>query len=64
MKLTDTEQELLDIEERRMRTLTGNHKHYCMDWDGMAIDDTCPEFECCTCIDVEGRQALKGGDNG
>lgn len=45
-------QDLLDIEERRMAKLTGKHKHYCMDWDGMAIDETCPEFECCTCIDA------------
>lgn len=33
--------------------LTGDWKHYCHEWDGMAIDETCPEFEACLCF--EGR---------
>jgi len=34
--------------------LTGEKKHYCWDWDGLPIDETCKEFECCTCYkDVE-----------
>lgn len=24
-------------------------KHFCPDWDFMAIDETVSEFECCTC---------------
>ena len=29
--------------------LTGTCKHYCPEWDFMAIDETCPEFDSCTC---------------
>lgn len=29
--------------------LTGKFAHYCWDWDGMEIDETCHEFTCCTC---------------
>lgn len=29
--------------------LTGANKHYCIDFDYLPIDDTCPEFEFCTC---------------
>ena len=29
--------------------LKGDHKHYCPDWDGLPIDETCPEFDCCSC---------------
>jgi len=28
---------------------TGKFKHFCPDWDYMAIDETCPEFDACTC---------------
>jgi hypothetical protein len=29
--------------------LTGGHKHFCWEWDGLPIDDTMDEFECCLC---------------
>ena len=30
--------------------LTGKNAHWCWDWDGMPIDETCKmEMECCTC---------------
>lgn len=29
--------------------LTGKYRHYCFDWDGMGIDETCVEFLCCYC---------------
>lgn len=25
------------------------YKHFCYEWDEMEIDETWPEFECCTC---------------
>jgi hypothetical protein len=25
--------------------------HYCPDWDGLEIDNTMPEWECCCCFD-------------
>jgi hypothetical protein len=30
--------------------LTGKHIHDCPDWDGLRIDETCPEFACCLCF--------------
>lgn len=29
--------------------LTGDKCHYCPDWDYLPIDETCMEFEACTC---------------
>lgn len=40
-----------NIEQRVYDNLKGKYKHYCYDWDGMAIDETYKEFECCTCYD-------------
>lgn len=34
------------------RILTGKYLHYCNDWDFMILDETCPEFECCTCYSL------------
>ena len=31
------------------KLLTGTHRHWCPDWDYLPIDNTCPEFEACTC---------------
>ena len=31
------------------RLLTGEKCHYCPDWDFLAIDETCPEYEACCC---------------
>ena len=42
-----------DREERVMRGLKGQRKHYCPEWDFMAIDETMPEFEACYCYDGE-----------
>jgi hypothetical protein len=39
----------VDIEQRRFMMLTGKYKHYCPDWDMMAIDETCAEFHACLC---------------
>jgi hypothetical protein len=25
-------------------------RHFCQDWDFMAIDKSCEEFKCCTCF--------------
>lgn len=33
----------------RGRTLTGQHGHWCEEWDGLPVDETCPEWPCgCT----------------
>ena len=32
------------------RRLTGEKSHWCNDWDGLPIDETCKdEIACCTC---------------
>jgi hypothetical protein len=30
----------------RGHELTGQYAHWCPDWDGLPVDDTCPEFPC------------------
>lgn len=45
-----TEEEWLDVSLRwHGRPLVGNHRHFCNDWDDLPIDETCPEFDGCTC---------------
>jgi hypothetical protein len=39
----------------RGMVLTGRFAHWCQDWDGLPVDETCgQEFECCSC-ELEGR---------
>ncbi len=33
----------------RGRVLTGRCGHWCYDWDGLPVDETTSEFDCCTC---------------
>lgn len=47
----------VDREIEEYRKLTGEKKHYCPDWDFMAIDENSPEFEACTCFDPMERVA-------
>ena len=28
------------------------YKHFCHEWDGLEIDEFCPEFSCCSCFEV------------
>ena len=35
------------------------YEHYCTEWDDMLIDETCPEFTCCTCFDDEEFKKVK-----
>lgn len=39
----------VDRENQVFERLKGLKKHFCPDWDYMAIDETCPEFEACCC---------------
>lgn len=32
------------------QALAGGFLHFCDEWDGLLIDQTDPEFECCTCL--------------
>ena len=38
-----------DYEEKKFMQLVGIYRHYCPDWDYMAIDEHSPEIEGCTC---------------
>jgi hypothetical protein len=42
MKIKDNEKIIYD-------KLKGKYKHFCPDWDFLAIDETHGEFECCSC---------------
>ena len=42
-----------DIELARFLGCAGKYAHFCPDWDFMAIDETCPEFEVCLCYNKE-----------
>lgn len=43
-----------DCIKERGRPLTGRFAHYCYDWDGMTVDETCPgEITSCHCT-IEG----------
>jgi hypothetical protein len=48
-------QETYDRETERYAELSGHFKHYCPDWDFMAIDETCPEFSACLCYNRSPR---------
>lgn len=45
----------MDHEEVVFARLKGKFKHYCPDWDELAIDETCVEFEHCLCEFEEQR---------
>ncbi len=50
------DQESYDRETERYAALSGKLKHYCPDWDFMAIDETCPEFDVCLCFEEKIRK--------
>lgn len=37
-----------DCAKWRGRPLTGEYSHWCNEWDGLPIDETCPEWPCCS----------------
>lgn len=39
----------VDMEEIIFNNLEGQYKHYCPEWDFMAIDETWLEFDYCSC---------------
>lgn len=44
------------------RVLTGKYKHYCPEWDGLPIDETCPEFSGCVCFSDEEATEMRKKD--
>ena len=57
--LTDFERDCIS---ERGRILTGKCKHYCPDWDGMTVDETCTEFDGCTCYPMDIRVEMEAPD--
>ena len=61
----DRNKDIPDFEEdclaERGRVLTGLWAHYCGDWDGMTMDETCPEFDTCSCT-ILGAPPRSSGD--
>lgn len=45
--MTDWE---VDCMKWRGRKLDGAHGHWCMDWDGLPVDETCEEWPHCRCF--------------
>ena len=39
----------------RGKVLTGKYSHWCHEWDGLPIDETCIEWPCDSCYNLEGR---------
>jgi len=35
-----------ESKKERGRVLDGSYRHYCWEWDGMTMDDSCPEWPC------------------
>lgn len=44
---------MMDVEEQTFNQLVGENRHYCPEWDYMAIDESCPEFESCICYKTD-----------
>ena len=38
-----------DCIKERGRVLNGKFAHYCNDWDGLTVDETCMEAASCNC---------------
>ena len=34
----------------RDRVLVGRYRHWCVDWDGLPVDETTIEWEVCSCF--------------
>ena len=53
--LSDFERESL---KWRGVVLAGKYRHWCAEWDDLPTDETCPEFEVCSCFEKGERERL------
>jgi len=55
-----------DCKRWRGKVLTGEHSHWCPDWDLLPIDETTPEWPCVCCKDnacqTDGQSTSKATD--
>ena len=49
------EQWKADCLKERGKELTGKYTHYCIDWDGLTMDETCEEWPCLCAYDKTGK---------
>lgn len=42
-----------DSKKYHGKVLTGKFAHWCLEWDDLPIDETCPEFKVCLCFPTE-----------
>lgn len=50
----------MDCSHHWGRTLTGEKAHYCQDWDGLPLDETCDAvWPSCHCYEDAASEALK-----
>jgi|GEM_PF-2209441 len=56
------EQWIEDCERTHGRVLAGACHHWCREWDGMPIDETCPEFDACLCYPETIKEAVCRGN--
>jgi hypothetical protein len=54
---------LEDCERWIGRPLVGDKAHWCYDWDGLPVDETTTEFECCSCWNKENTDGRKKEDH-
>ena len=43
------------------KVLTGKYRHYCDEFDGLPIDETCFEFQFCLCFNDEEKNDNQTG---
>lgn len=48
-----------DCVRYRGLVLKGKLSHWCWDWDGLPVDETTGEFDCCTCYTKEEKENAK-----
>jgi hypothetical protein len=42
------------------KVLTGDHMHWCYDWDALPIDESCREMDACTCTWKDAQEDHRG----
>lgn len=55
-RLADPEEWRADCMFYRGLVLRGKFAHWCMGWDFLPVDETCPEWEACSCFVDAGRE--------
>lgn len=49
-RVTQPDRRIVCVECYTMSSMDPLTRHFCPDWDGMAIDKNSGEYECCECV--------------